>query len=134
MKTLHRLLLALPLLAAAGAAHAAGYSGNYLVTFTHAHPNGGSGGNGNQYCFTLVDDGSVLGWAHGGPLSISGGVAGQFFVAGKTLAGSFSFSGADVVITGIASGGVLNATAWAAVLNGLPVASGEVKTGAKGSC
>ena len=134
MSKLRSALVALPFLLAGGAAFAGSFSGSYQVTVKKSSPAGYDG----PYCVTLSDDGSVLGWAHSGPVTIKnsqGKGQGFFFVAGKSIMVTISYQGADVVFSGpVGKGGLIGAASVVGVENGAPVLSGIITSGPKGSC
>ena len=130
MKRLSGLLLSLPMMAASGSSYAVSLSGNYLLTMNTTHPRGGT----EQYCLSLADDGTVLGWPHSGGALIGGYIPGQFFVAGSTLVATIGFHGVTFAFSAPIHAGGAGPASFIAVNDGDIVSSGTVSAGAKGRC
>jgi len=131
------LALALPVMLSANAAAAAGYSGNWLVTVSHATRSDGT------YCLTLTDDGS-FGWPHSGLASLTSQAGGNlpygtFQVINHTLVATFQQQGgegqnAGLVFTAPAKSGDVGKGVYEQVYGGEESDSGVAAFGTKGSC
>jgi hypothetical protein len=84
MKMLRHVVVALPLLAIAGAAMADdSFTGGYLLTLKNVS---GAGTRGRTSCINLTDDGSLGWWRHSGEVAFGGEAnSGWFFIAGDRL-------------------------------------------------
>jgi len=137
MKVLPAFAAALSLVFSAGAAPAASYSGNWLVTVSHAIRSNGT------YCLTLTDDGS-LGWPHSGEASLTSQVSGNlpygtFQVIDHFLVATFEQEGgegqnAGLVFTAPAKNGTVGKGVYEQVYGGEESDSGDAAFGKKGGC
>jgi hypothetical protein len=130
MKRLRGLMLALPVIAASGTGNAQSVSGNYLITLATTHPSASL----DRYCLSLNDDGSVLGFAHGGQALIGGYIPGEFYIAGHTLVATIGFHGVTFVLNAPLHGATAGPASFTAVYDGAIAASGRVTAAARGSC
>ena len=130
MKRLRTLLLATPVLALAGAAHAGSVSGNYLLTLVTTHPQADT----EQYCLSLSDDGNVVGWPHSGEASIAGFIGGEFYVGAGATVVHLDFHRVTFDFSLPVNAGKMEPAPFTAIYDGAIVSSGTVSAARKGSC
>lgn len=130
MIRLRTLLLAASVMVIPSAAGAASLGGDYKITLTTTHP----AADTQSYCLSLVDDGSVLGWAHGGGASISNYIDGQFFAGGHEWVATIGFHGVSFFLRAPMRLGQIQPGTFIAVNDGSIVSSGTLKAGGAGSC
>jgi len=130
MENRYSSLMAAIVLSTPPAAYAGSLTGNYNLTFNQIHPKM----TPLIYCMSLTDNGSVLGYAHSGPLLLGGELSGEFFVAGDVFIATASYEGNDLVVTGEVDGRRLKSGASVGVLSGAPQYGTHVSFGALGSC
>jgi hypothetical protein len=124
------LLAALPFLAAAQAASADSFTGNYLMTLNTTHP----AWDTETHCLSLVDDGSVLTASHGGDASIADYIDGQFMVASHQLIATLGFHGVSFTLTAPLNAANAGPGSFVALNDGAIVSRGVFILGGKGSC
>lgn len=109
MKTLHALGLAVAVVAMnIPAAALANLTGNYLLTAVHVKP---ASYRGQTVCATLNEDGSVLGWAHSGRITIKGD-HGQFFIVNRELSALISGKNGVATFSAYLAGGTISNAAF----------------------
>ena len=130
MTRLRILLLAIPVLAACGAARAASMSGDYQITLNTVRPVAGT----ETYCLSLNEDGSVMGWQHSGTATIANYVDGQFILTSHALVATLGFHGAGFTFVLPVRAAQFGPADFVAMNQGEIVESGTATAGAKGSC
>jgi hypothetical protein len=110
----------------------ANLTGSYVLKVVEAEP---TSYNGTQFCATLVEDGSVLGWTNSGTVTING-VTGQFIIVNRQLsAWLVSNSGTSLFTANLPGGTNIMGTAFAELDSGGNVfATGAYKAARTASC
>ena len=107
-------------------------TGSYVLKVIEAEP---TSYTGTQFCATLVEDGSVLGWTNSGTVTIDG-VTGQFFIVKRQLvAWLVSNSGTSLFTANLPGGTNIMGTAFAELdSSGNVFATGAYKAARTANC
>src|SRR5579871_1956181 len=118
MKKFHALIMAASIAVTTGPTAAfanSNLTGSYELRVIEAEP---TSYVGTQFCATLNEDGSVLGWANSGTMTVNG-VSGQFYISNRQLvAWAESGSGSSLFTANLPGGTHIVGTGFALLDSG----------------
>ena len=120
------------MLACSTSALAGDISGNYLITVTKGKP---KSINGATLCATVVQDGSTLGFAKSGTVTIQG-YKGNWFSVGVSKGATFEIplgGGSFITFAGVFGAPQIQGTSFIEVIDGQPYVAGAFSA-AKNGC